>query len=59
MKYTYAPGARRAFRWTRGSDVRAYRPAKGWSARADLADTHPITGRSLPRAQWWIIETKE
>jgi hypothetical protein len=31
----------------------------GWTARADLTDIHPITGRALPRAVWWIIETKE
>jgi len=28
-------------------------------ARADLTDIHPITGRALARAVWWIIETKE
>ena len=28
-------------------------------ARADLTDIHPITGCALPRAMWWIIETKE
>ena len=40
-------------------DVRGYRPPSGWSARADLTDIHPITGRALPRAVWWIIETKK
>lgn len=35
------------------------RPPRGWTARADLTDLHPITGRALPRAMWWIIETKE
>jgi len=39
--------------------VRGYRPPSGWSARADLTDIHPITGRALARAVWWIIETKE
>ncbi|EHC73783.1 hypothetical protein LTSEMON_5141 [Salmonella enterica subsp. enterica serovar Montevideo str. S5-403] len=34
-------------------------PARGWTARADLTDLHPLTGRALPRAVWWIIETKE
>ena len=24
-----------------------------------LTDIHPITGRALPRAVWWLIETKE
>lgn len=28
-------------------------------ARADPTDIHPITGRALARAVWWIIETKE
>jgi hypothetical protein len=39
--------------------IRGYRPPRGWTARADLADIHPITGRALPRAMWWLIETKE
>ncbi len=50
MAATYAPGTIRARRWHGDSDVR------GWAARADL---HPITGCALPRAVWWIIETKE
>ena len=59
MAATYAPGTVRARRWHGEGDVRGYRPPSGWSARADLTDTHPITGRALPRAVWWIIETKE
>ena len=39
--------------------VRGYRPSSGWTARADLTDIHPITGRALARAVWWIIESKE
>jgi len=39
--------------------VRGYRPPLGWTACADLTDIHPITGRVLPRAVWWLIETKE
>ena len=35
------------------------RAPTGWTARADLTDIHPITGRVLARAVWWIIETKE
>ena len=57
MAAIYAPGTIRARRWH--GDVRGYRPSSGWSARADLADIHPITGRTLPRAVWWLIETKE
>ena len=59
MKYTYAPGTKRAFRWNRDSDVRNHRPPKGWSADADITDIHPITGAPLERAEWWIIETKD
>ena len=49
----------RARRWHGDGDVRGYRPPGGWTARADLTDSHPITGSTLPRAVWWIIETKE
>ncbi len=59
MAATYAPGTVRARRWHAESDVRGYRPPSGWMACADLTDIHPITGRALPRAVWWIIETKE
>ncbi len=61
MAAIYAPGTLRARRWhgDGDGDVRGYRPPSGWSARADLADIHPITGRTLPRAVWWLIETKE
>ena len=59
MAATSAPGTVRARRWHGEGDVRGYRPPSGWSARADLTDIHPITGRALPRAVWWIIETKE
>ena len=48
MAAIYAPGT-----------VRGHRPPSGWKARADLTDIHPITGHALPRAVWWIIETKE
>ena len=57
MAATYAP-ARYAPAAGDG-DVRGYRPPGGWTARADLTDSHPITGSTLPRAVWWIIETKE
>lgn len=53
------PGAVRARRWNGAGDVRGYRPPRGWTARADLTDIHPIAGRALPRAVWWIVETKE
>ncbi|MFD1838946.1 hypothetical protein [Paracidovorax cattleyae] len=54
----YAPGTVRP-PLDGADDVRGYRPPSGWSAQADLTDTHPITGRVLPRAESWIIETKE
>ena len=47
------PGTIRARRWHGDSDVRGYRPPRGWTARADLTDLHPITGRALPRAVWY------
>jgi hypothetical protein len=59
MAATYASGTVRARRWHGKGDVRGYRTPSGWSARADLTDIHPITGRALSRAVWWIIETKE
>ena len=59
MAAIYAPGTVRARRWRGDGDVRGYRPPSGWTARADLTDIHPITGRALQRAVWWIIETKD
>jgi len=59
MAAIYAPGTVRARRWHGDGDVRGYRPPSGWTARADLTDIHPIAGRALQRAVWWIIETKE
>lgn len=59
MAATYAPGTVRARRWHGDGDVRGYRPLSGWTACADLTNIHPITGRALSRAVWWLIETKE
>ncbi|WP_287804338.1 hypothetical protein [Diaphorobacter sp.] len=59
MEAIYAPGTVRARRWHGEGGVRGYRPPAGWTARADLADILPITGRALQRTVWWIIETKE
>lgn len=59
MAAIYAFGTIRARRWHGDGDVRGYRPPRGWTARADLSDLHPITGRALSHAMWWIIETKE
>jgi len=59
MTAIYAPGTVRARRWHGAGDVRGYRPPSGWTACADLTDIHPITGRALPRAVRWLIETKE
>ncbi|RSE92867.1 hypothetical protein [Achromobacter aegrifaciens] len=56
---TYASGTVRARRGPGAGDARGDRPPRGWTARADLTDLHPLTGRALPRAVWWIIETKE
>ncbi|MDN7551276.1 hypothetical protein QZM46_07970 [Burkholderia vietnamiensis] len=51
MAAVYAPGTVRARRWHGDGEVRGYRPPSGWTARADLADIHPITGRVLARPQ--------
>ena len=59
MTAIYAPGMVRVRRWHGEGDVRGCRPPRGWTACADLSDLHPIKGRPLPRAAWWIIETKE
>jgi hypothetical protein len=59
MVAIYTPGTVRFRRWNGEGDVRGYRPPSGWTAHADLTDIHPITGRDLRRAEWWIIETKE
>jgi hypothetical protein len=56
-RYHYEVGAVRWFRWDRTGDVRRHRPNKGWEARAEILDYHPITDRKLPEAQWWIRET--
>ena len=57
--YTYLPGTIRARRYDGSGDVRGYRPPKGWEAEAVLVSEHPLTGRSLTAAQWWIIETRK
>ena len=59
MAAVYAPGTVRARRWHGAGDVRGYRSPSGWTARANFTDIHPITGRALPRAVWWLIEAKE
>ena len=57
MKYHYEYGAARWFRWKGMGDPRGYVPRPGWYARADMLDTHPITGKQLPSPQWWARET--
>ncbi|EPD42365.1 hypothetical protein HMPREF9702_02555 [Delftia acidovorans CCUG 15835] len=49
MAAIYAPSTVRARRWLGAGDVRGYRPPSGWTARADLTDIYPITGRALAR----------
>ncbi len=55
----YASGTVRARRWHGEGDVRGYRPPRGWTTRADLTDIPPLSGKPLPHAVWWIIETKQ
>lgn len=59
MATVYVSGTVRARRWHGKGDVRGYRPPRGWTARADVTDIHPISGKPLPHAEWWIIETKQ
>ncbi len=59
MAAIYAPGTVRARRWHGKGDVRGYRPPRGWTARADLTDIHPISSKPLPHSVWWTIETKQ
>jgi hypothetical protein len=59
MAATYAPVRYAPAAGTAKATCAGYRPPRGWTARADLTDFHPITGRALPRAVWWIIETKD
>lgn len=57
MSYLYEPGAVRWKKYTGTGDVRGYRAPKGWTTFTDLTDIHPITGKQLKRAAWWIRET--
>jgi len=54
----YPAGTVRARRWRGHGDIRCYRAPRGWTARADLTDIHPITGRPLRDSVWWIVERK-
>lgn len=57
MTYHYEIGAVRWRRHTGTCDVRAARLKRGWKGFADQLEYHPVTGRKLRRAQWWIRET--
>lgn len=57
MAAIYAPGTVRARRWQGEGDVRGYRQPSGRPAPTSL--TFTPSRRALPRAMWWIIETKE
>ena len=56
MAYVYVPGTERGRRHAGASDGRGDRPARGWTAEAELTDGHPVTGRPLPDSPWWIRE---
>lgn len=55
MAYIYTSGTRWR-KFTGEGDVRDYRAPKGWEARAELCDWHPLTGKKFRTAQWWICE---
>jgi hypothetical protein len=55
MKYHYEVGTTR---WLRtNDDPRGHCPPKGWDAKADMLEYHPITGRPYHGSVWWICET--
>ena len=57
--YHYEIGATRWKKHNNQGDVRASKVNKGWSAMAEIRETHPISGNTLKSPQWWIRETYE
>ena len=55
--WNYELGATRWRKHTGNHDVRATRAPKGWDIEAMTLDEHPVTGKPLKQAQWWIKET--
>lgn len=55
--WIYKPGAVRWRKHMGSGDVRVTRAPKGWDVEAMILDEHPITGKPLKQAQWWIKET--
>ena len=55
--WIYEPGAVRWRKHTGNHDVRSTRAPKGWDVEAMILDEHPVTGKPLKQAQWWIKET--
>ena len=53
----YELGATRWRKHSGGYDVRCHEAPKGWEAYAECLEYHPITGKLLKQAQWWIKET--
>ena len=53
----YELGATRWRKHSGGYDVRCHEAPKGWEAYAECLEYHPITGKPLKQAQWWIKET--
>jgi len=48
-------GDTKAGRWIGQGDIRRYTPPKGWEALADLVDIHPVTGKQMEAAEWWVF----
>lgn len=57
--YQYQDGSVRWRKHNGKGDIRAYRVPKGWCARADLIEHHPIIGAHLGQSEWWIREVRE
>jgi len=49
----------KAGRYIGQSDIRCYQPPPGYSAVAQLVDSHPLTQQYFKQSQWWIMLTPD
>ena len=50
---------KKAGRYIGQQDVRCYRPPLGFSATAELIDSHPLTQEKFAQSEWWIFLSPE
>ena len=50
---------KKAGRYIGQQDVRCYRPPLGYSATAELIDSHPFTREQFAKSEWWIFLSPE